>query len=149
MKLLSALFLLLFTIGCSEKSKPSLDELSTTIEEFNAAFEIGDTTKLESMITENYVHTNSSWKSFGKEKWLSYMKSRREKLEKGLIRVSEYKMEEYSVELFENTALVTAKIISRGVENDEPFDKSFRVTNLWVFQDHQWKRAAFHDTLIQ
>lgn len=149
MKLLSTVLVLLIAIGCSKKQSPSLDELSDTIEEFNDAFVIGDTAKLANMITDNYVHTNSSWKSFGKEKWLSYMKSRRKNLDNGLLQINEYKMDEYSVEAFENTALVTARIISVGLENEVPFQKSFRVTNLWVFENGKWKRAAFHDTLIK
>ena len=149
MKLLSTLFVLIIATGCSKNQQPPLAELDKTIEKFNEAYVTGDTTKLAGMITENYVHTNSSWKSFGKEKWMSYMKSRREKLDEGLIQVSEYRMEEYAVESFENTALVTAKIISRGVENNLPFDKSFRVTNLWVYKDGTWKRAGFHDTPVK
>ncbi len=149
MKLLSTVLVLLLAIGCSKKQPPSLEGLSDTIEAFNEAFVSGDTTKLASMITDNYVHTNSSWKSFGKEKWLSYMKTRRNKLDDGILRINEYTMDEYSVEPFENTALVTARIISKGTENDISFEKSFRVTNLWVFENGSWKRAAFHDTLIK
>ena len=149
MKLLCALFVLVFLHGCSKPQNVPSGKLENVINSFNEAYIIGDTAKLASMITENYVHTNSSWKSFGKEKWLSYMKARREKLDNGAIQVTEYKMEEYAAEQFENTAIVTALITSRGMENDTPFDKSFRVTNVWIYEKGNWRRAAFHDTPIK
>lgn len=148
MKLLATLLVLFLTFGCVEKKTASLEELSNTIELFNEAYIKGDTLTLSNMITENYVHTNSSWKSFGKQKWLTYMGSRREKIEAGVLEVLDYKMDEYAVELFENTALVTARISSRGIENGTNFEKSFRITNLWIYDGRQWLRAGFHDSII-
>lgn len=148
MKLLVTLLVLFLTFGCVEKKTASLEELSNTIERFNEAYIKGDTLTLSNMITENYVHTNSFWKSFGKQKWLTYMRSRREKIDAGVLKVLDYKMDEYAVELFENTALVTARISSRGMENGTNFDKSFRITNLWIYDGRQWQRAGFHDSII-
>lgn len=148
MKLLSTLLVLVIAFGCSKNQETSIDDLKTAINDFNVAFSKGDTTALASMITENYVHTNSSWKSFGQEKWLSYMKARSIKLSQGILEVSEYKMDEYAVELFENTAVVTARITSKGVEEGVPFNKTFRVTNIWIYNGSRWRRAGFHDTEI-
>ncbi|MEO9482735.1 MAG: nuclear transport factor 2 family protein [Ekhidna sp.] len=149
MKLLSTLVLLIIAAGCSEKRPAPLQKLSASIEWFNDAYVAGDTATLARMITENYVHTNSSWKSFGKEKWMSYMRSRKEKLVEGKLVVSDYTMDQYAVELHENTAIVTARISSRGVEDGVEFNKVFRVTNLWVYNGSDWQRAAFHDTAIK
>lgn len=148
MKLLSVFILLLLTFGCSKKEHAALEDLSHSIEKFNDAFVAGDTLTLAAMITDNYVHTNSSWKSFGKAQWLAYMSSRRKNIDSGILEVRGYKMDECAVEQFENTAIVTAKITSSGIENGVEFDKQFRVTNLWIYDGSRWLRAGFHDTLI-
>ncbi|WP_436514341.1 nuclear transport factor 2 family protein [Ekhidna sp. To15] len=149
MKLLSALILLIIAFGCSVKKEASSPDLRKTIEAFNHAFVAGDTIKLAELITADYVHTNSSWKSFGKEKWLSYMVSRRKKIDSGILEVHTYEMDEYAVEQYENTAIVTARITSTGTENGIEFNKQFRVTNLWIYDGSHWLRAGFHDTLIE
>ncbi len=149
MKLLSTFILLIIAFGCSLKEAAPISELHKAIQTFNEAFVAGDTLVLADMITENYVHTNSSWKSFGKEKWLSYMVSRREKIDSGVLEVRTYEMDEYSIEQYENTAIVTARISSAGTENGIEFDKQFRVTNLWIYDGSRWLRAGFHDTPIQ
>lgn len=149
MKVLSTIFILLMLASCSTANENYREQLAPTVEKFNEAYVQGDTLLLANMITENYVHTNSSWKSFGKEKWLSYMKNRREKLDDGTIEMIAYTMDEYAVEFFEHTAIVTARINNKGIEDGMPYEKSFRVTNLWIYKDGNWKRAAFHDTSIE
>lgn len=149
MKLFSTILVLIIAIGCSKKAEAPLGQLAESVESFNEAYVIGDTATLAKLITENYVHTNSSWKSFDRNQWLSYMKLRKEKLDQGILVVSNYAMDEYSVETFENTAIVTARITSSGLENGIPFNKSFRISNVWVFSEYQWRRAGFHDSPIQ
>ena len=133
-------------LGCSDHRPTALE---AQLAEFNEAFRIGDIEKLSSMITPNYVHTNSSWKSFGKEKWLGYMEDRSEKLASGHLTVDHYEMDEVAITYYDASALVTGKITVQGIEAGVPYAKSFRVTNLWVLQKGQWLRAGFHDTLIQ
>lgn len=149
MKLLSTILVLIIAAGCSKEKEPSVSELRSAIESFNEAYVRGDTSILAQMISDQYVHTNNSWRSFGKDQWLGYMRSRREKLDEGTLVVAAYEMDEYAVEQFGNSAIVTARISSKGTENGAPFDKSFRVTNVWVYNQGVWKRAAFHDTPIQ
>lgn len=148
MKLLSTILVLIVAAGCSNEKEPSVSDLRSTVESFNEAYVKGDTSTLAQMISDQYVHTNNTWKSFGKNQWLGYMRSRREKLDQGKLVITSYEMDEYAVELFDNSAVVTARISSKGTENGSLFDKSFRVTNLWVYNDEEWKRAAFHDTPI-
>ena len=149
MKVLSATILLILALGCSKKQEAPIDDLHASIKLFNEAFVAGDTLVLEEMIAENYVHTNSTWKSFGKEQWLSYMSSRRKKIDAGVLEVEAYTMDELAIEPFENTAFVTARITSVGIEGGVAFQKQFRVTNFWVYDGSRWLRAGFHDTLIE
>ena len=123
-------------------------DLPTQLTAFNAAFEKGDVTALASMLTEDYVHTNHSWKSFGKTQWLQYMQSRSEKLAAGDLQIDLYQMDELAIQQHGSSAIVTARIEVRGTEDGTSFFKQFRVTHVWVQQEGRWLRAAFHDTRI-
>ncbi|MEO9869619.1 nuclear transport factor 2 family protein [Ekhidna sp.] len=149
MKLLLTIFIAFLTYSCVSKTEGSIADLEVAIQEFNDAFEKGDTLQLSSMITNNYVHTNSSWKSFGKSQWMKYMKARSKKLQRGELIIHQYMMEEVSIESHDQTAIVTAKILSSGEEDGVSFEKAFRVTNLWVYDGSRWLRAGFHDTAIK
>ena len=148
--LLSFLIIIVLT-SCStyttEKS-PNRDDLYRALDSFNLAFEKGDISQLASMITDNYVHTNGSWRSFGKEKWLGYMRDRKAKIEQGDLIIHSYSTQEVDVQWYGQSAIVTAKITSSGIEDGLAFSKEFRVTNIWVYEGQRWKRAGFHDTPI-
>ena len=141
---LSVVFIL---FSCSKQEEiPSLEE---ALNRFNMAFENADVEVLASMIAENYVHTNSSWKSFGKDKWLGYMQKRKERIQNGELKIESYKLEELSIEYHGTTAIVTGKIVSSGVDNGEVFASEIRISNFWVIREGAWKRAGFHDTRIE
>ncbi len=145
MKRLLYVFVGLSLVACSTPKGP---DLPTQVALFNEAYEKGNVKALESMLTENYVHTNNSWKSFGKDQWLHYMELRAEKLAKGALQVDQYEMDELDIQQHGSSAIVTAKISVRGLEEGASFFKQFRVTNVWVQQNGTWRRAAFHDTPI-
>ena len=152
--MLKRYFFLLVTLAvfsCSYESEKSgsIEELQQALILFNKAFEVGDVLTLEQMITESYVHTNSSWKSFGKETWLGYMKSRKALLESGELVLSRYEMQEQSIEMLDGSAIVTGKFVMEGEEKGVAFRKEIRVTNFWTIDQGKWKRAGFHDTRIE
>ena len=70
------ILLSLVLIQCGPEKRPEIQAeeyqatLMSTLQEFNTAFQTGDVDKLASMITSDYIHTNGSSKSFGKESWL-------------------------------------------------------------------------------
>ncbi|WP_420317390.1 nuclear transport factor 2 family protein [Ekhidna sp.] len=140
---------LILSIRCSFQNVPSEEELKLTIEEFNQAYKIGDVERLSSMITQNYMHTNASWKSFGKETWLGYMNDRYTKISEGTLIIESYEMDELSIEMHNDAAIVTALISSSGIEDSTRFSKKFRVSNFWVYDGNRWLRAGFHDTPIE
>lgn len=119
------------------------------VEEFNLAFRDGDIDKLGSMITDNYTHTNSNSKSIRKSDWLAYLQKRKKELTTGILIVENYEMSESEIEIYDDMAIVTAKISFSSIRAEEQKENEFRVTNVWVKEEGNWKRAGFHDTRIK
>ena len=157
MKTLKALYIviIIFMFSSCKNSdltnksiETSRDELLATITQFNTAFQKGDVATLKTMITDNYIHTNGSSQPIKKEDWLGYLSKRQKQIATGNIEVLAYKMDEVQIELFGSTAIVSAKITTTNKENNEVTTKEYRVTNVWVLQNGNWKRAGFHDGKI-
>nr|WP_299343712.1 nuclear transport factor 2 family protein [Allomuricauda sp.] len=146
---------IVFFLGCvnpkqdNNLSEDKKETLLTAINQFNEAFAKGDMTTLESMITENYLHTNGTSKSIVKQDWLNYLKKRTLDIESGIVETVNYEMDEVSFEFYGNTAVVTARITTGVKRNDSIFNNQYRVTHLWVNEEGQWKRAGFHDSKIK
>lgn len=141
--------ILFFVASCSVSSVIRDGSLEMTLKEFNDAFRTGDVDKLSALTTEDYTHTNGAWKSFGKDQWLKYMQARSEQLSSGNLTIATYEMDEVEIKYLDQAALVTFRINTSGIENDQPFNKSFRVTTLWVLEVDRWLRLGFHDTQIE
>ena len=71
------------------------------------------------------------------------------KIDKGELAMDNYGMTDITITFYDQTALVNGVVFSKGTETGVPFDKKFRVTHLWVLEKGQWKRAAFHDGVIE
>ncbi len=149
-------FLVLILIqGCSSNTsnKPNTEqeskELLATIELFNSAFNNGEVEKLESMITDNYLHTNGNSKSIRKADWISYLQKRQKELANGDLIVNNYQMSETEIEMYGDMAIVTGKISFVSIRSGEQKENEFRITNIWVNEAGMWKRAGFHDTRIK
>ena len=125
------------------------EKLIERIKEFNIAFRDGEIEKLESMITNNYLHTNSSSKSIRKTDWLNYLGKRKSELITGSLVVENYEMSETDFEIYDDMAIVTAKISFSTIRSDERKENEIRITNVWVKEEGSWKRAGFHDTRIK
>ena len=116
--LIIALVSFLFLSGCTKTEKDQKMELLEVIAQFNSAFQNGDVATLESMITEDYSHTNGNAKVIGKKAWLKYLKKRSKNIQAGKIKVLDYAMDELTVQMLENTAIVTAKIQVKTQKED-------------------------------
>ncbi|MEQ9402097.1 MAG: nuclear transport factor 2 family protein [Cyclobacteriaceae bacterium] len=131
--------------SCGNEGTNSLEE---AIHQFNSAFQQADVEKLSSLITDNYLHTNGSWESFGREKWLGYLRERKMRIESGELRIDRYELTDIKIIKSLESAFVTGKIIMEGIENGKFFVKEIRVSNYWILLEGDWKRAGFHDTVI-
>ncbi|PKV52843.1 uncharacterized protein DUF4440 [Aquimarina sp. MAR_2010_214] len=133
----------------NKESEIAKEKLLKTIDKFNKAFQTGNIAVLESMITENYLHTNGNSKSIGKKEWFSYLSKRENEIKSGDLEVIEYKMDEMEIELYKNMAIVTGKVIVSNKKNGEIRKNEYRITNVWVNDTGNWKRAGFHDGKIK
>ena len=149
--LLGLCFVSLLSCGNNDTKTVERDEkkaLSAALKKFNTAFAEGDVAVLSSMITDNYLHTNATSKAIQKEDWLNYLKKRQEAIESGVLETQNYEMDELAITLYDDVALVTARIKTQVKKNDSVSASQYRVTHLWVKENRQWKRAGFHDTRI-
>jgi hypothetical protein len=123
--------------------------LKERIETFNQAFANCDIRLLESMITDKYIHTNGSSKAISRDKWMDYLAKRRLSIDSGHLRVISYRMDDRDISLYDGSAIVTGRIVIKFLENDQEYHREIRVTNLWVQEAGEWKRAGFHDSRIE
>lgn len=150
---LYTLVFILFSTACGNKpqkhSEEQKEELITAIDRFNEAFANSEISVLESMITNNYSHTNGTYEAIDKEKWFEYLKKRSKEIEAGILTINSYEMNQLKIEFHDNTAITTAKVITSITKNGELSKNEYRVTNIWVYENGAWKRAGFHDGKIQ
>jgi hypothetical protein len=143
----------MLSLACETEPQKSKEEqrqeLITTIDKFNTAFANSEISVLESMITDNYRHTNGTYEAIDKETWLQYLKKRQQEIETGILTINSYEMSQLNVEFHDNTAITTAKVITSITKNHELAKNEYRVTNIWVYKNGTWKRAGFHDGKIQ
>ena len=116
---------------------------------FNTAFQTANVEKLELMITDHYQHTNGTAKAIDKETWINYLKKRQADISSGKLEVITYEMDEIKVNFYDNTAIVSAKVVVSNKIDGEIRENEYRVTNLWVHDSGAWKRAGFHDGKIK
>ncbi len=132
-----------------KESEISREELLIRINEFNKAFQKGQVSTLESMITENYVHTNGNSKPINKHDWLSYLRKREVEIEMGNLVVADYEMDEIKIEFHGKMAIVTGRVKVSNKKEEEILINEYRITNIWIIEDGIWKRAGFHDGKIK
>jgi len=150
MKRCLTLLVILTAASCTKnKDIANEQELEQAIHTFNFAFRMADVETLDRMISERYVHTNGSWKAFGREDWLGYMEKRKVQIETGELKVSRYEMQDLKIEIHGTSAFVTGMFLTEGEENGESFKRKIRISNFWVIENGEWKRAGFHDTHIE
>lgn len=142
---ISAALLLLLQIPADAKETSQETELAQTIEKFNQAFMQADVKVLDTLLTEQYLHTNSGSKAFNKASWLKWIKGRQASVKAGKLKYDSYQTEDLEMVLYQDAAVVTGRNIAKGKDADKAFSVDIRFTHLWVKQDGQWKRASFHD----
>jgi len=97
------------------------------------------------MITDNYIHTNGSSSPINKTTWLNYLRGREKEIESGKLVGNNYEMSNPQVEFHGNTAILTANIKVTATNKGALTENEYQVTNIWVKEDGEWKRAGFHD----
>jgi len=120
------------------------------VEEFSRAFLEADISALETLLTDDYIHVNgSSGSVLNRDAWLKWMKSRRTELDSGQLLINEYRVEDVTVKVYEDVAIVTGVVHSSGTRQGEAFASQVRFTNTWVLFDGTWRRVSFHDSPLK
>ena len=148
--LFTILFFCLFSLSnCSDNASINKKELEKALSKFNKAFAAGDNATLETMIPENYRHSNGNSKAIDKKTWFGYLEKRKKEISNGNTEVLTYSMDEIDIQMHQNSAIVTGRVLVKTQKKDTILENSYRVTHLWVYEKNQWKRAGFHDGKIQ
>ena len=132
-----------------KSNSPNKDDLLKTVAVFNSAFAEGDLATLDSLTTENYIHSNGNSKAIDKTAWFAYLKKRTAKIKSGELEVISYQLDDTKIEMHQNTAILTGKISVTNKNSSQITENQYRVTNIWVNESGIWKRAAFHDGKIK
>lgn len=114
---------------------------------FGQAFLQADADKLATLLTTDYIHINGgSGNVLNRDEWLGWVASRREELDRETLVVTDYTIADLKVELDGDTAIVTGVASLSGSRNGDPVASRVRFSNVWLFRDGAWRRAAFHDS---
>lgn len=139
----------MLVIPAKSNGQSGANALHEAFTSFNKAFVRADTEVLKQMLTEKYIHTNHGNPPIRSASWLKYIESRRQKLEQGVLQIELYETGELDFQYHGNTGVITGIVQSKGTNNGEPFEVNIRFTQLWVFENDRWKRAAFQDSKIE
>lgn len=146
MRLLAgAIGLLLAACASAPSGQWARASLPSAIEALNEAYRTADVAVLETLITSDYAHTNGASAPIGREEWLAWNRLRAERQASGAWRTDSYVADGVEVRRLGDVAVVTGVVRSSGVRDGAPSQVAVRFTALWVVENNQWRRAAFHD----
>jgi len=120
-------------------------EILEVVEKIGQAYRDANVEALERLVTDDYVHTNSTFAAIGRDAWLGWVVSRRQALEAGTLRVVEYENDDLKVVRRGETAIVTGLNRTIAEADGERTVSRVRFTMVFVRVDGVWKRAAFQD----
>jgi Domain of unknown function (DUF4440) len=121
--------------------------LERALDAFSAAFLRAEEKALDTLLTDDYVHTNGGTGSvLDKARWLEYIRTRRAELASGRLRVDRYESTDVTIRWHGDAAVVSSQVVSEGSRDGRPFAARLQVTQVWVRSGGKWRRAAFHDS---
>jgi ketosteroid isomerase-like protein len=148
----AVLIILLCTCSFSQNTPLAVDDPRQQIQEavgrFSKAFVEADSSTLDILLSEDYIHTNSTGSVLNKKQWLEYIKIRKAELEAGRLEIESYENTDLRIRVYGESAIVTGANLAKGKREGKPFVTQLRFTHLWIRQSGQWKRAAFHDSPV-
>ena len=127
-----------------------IKEVKTAVEDFGKAYVKADTSKLKTLLAEEYLHTNPDGNKISKNDWLNWVGSRKAEIENGNLVIDAYDTRDLNIRLIsDKTAIADGIIYSTGTQNSEPFKVHIKFTNVWVKKNGSWKRTVFHDSRLK
>lgn len=131
------------------EAKPSEADLRIRIEQFNEAFAKGEFEQISQMISATYIHTNGTSPAIDRATWLAYIENRQTSIQSGDLVIHAYSMEELKITYHSNAAIVTGKVLVSQSREGQKEENAYRITQLWLVEEGEWKRAGFHDGKIE
>jgi ketosteroid isomerase-like protein len=132
----------------SKKSKRLEQEIRQTIQEFDTAVSTGNVQKVESLIADEYLHTDIYGKIQDKNSWLAtWLKPLAADLKAGKYSWEIYRSDDIQVNIFSDGVAVA---VGRWTlkRSDNPESLAGRFTHVWVKNKKGWQRAAYQATSI-
>lgn len=103
----------------------------------------GDAAAFDRLLADDFTHTSHTGRFRSKADWLKGVKP-------GRSPYTAYAVDEQSIRVFGDTAVVTGRISPRGTNSrGEPITGQYRYVRVWVKRDAQWRAVAFQGTRIQ
>ena len=124
------------------------DTLEKTLDEFQNAFSNADVQLLSNLITDDYLHTNASGNVIGKEDWLNWLSGRRKDMDANIFSYTTYEIKDRQIKYYEKMAIVSSLIQTAGINKAGDFLTNIRTTEVWIKENSNWSRAAFHDSYL-
>ena len=122
-------------------------DLRAAIDAFGKAFVAADVSTLQTYLANDYIHVNgTSGSVLNKQQWLGWVESRHPKIKDGSIIINEYEIEDLMIRFHGDSAVVVGIVKTSINDHGNTHSSEIRFTNLWIYQDEKWLRAAFHDS---
>jgi ketosteroid isomerase-like protein len=132
----------------SKKSKRLEQKIQQMIKEFDAAVSTGNVQKVESLITDEYVHTDIYGKIQDKNSWLvTWLKPLAADLKDGKYKWEIYQSDDIQVNVL-NDGIAVAVGRWTLKRSDSPESLVGRFTHVWIKTKEGWQRAAYQATTI-
>lgn len=159
MRVLLLCMLSLLLVQCTERSGNTeltssreailKSELLEILEKFSIAYSQANIAVLDSMIADEYFHTNTNGGTVTREQWLQWNRSRAISLANGEIKISDYRNEDVQIKILSPTLAIITGINRFTRERDGTVEAlRIRYSHVWTKQSGIWQRQLFHDSRI-
>ena len=128
-----------------DKASQTEKQILLVIREFGEAWARNDVATLESLLSDEYIHTDYLGKVQNKVEWLEYVRDRKVK---GIVNKIDFA--DVKVHLYGDVAVVTGRNMIKGALTEEGKGTAtqIRFTQVMLRKPNGWLRAAFQATPI-
>jgi ketosteroid isomerase-like protein len=116
-------------------------EVIKTDNEIRKAIVAADTTALDRLLADEWTVTHTNGKQQTKAQFLEAFRS-------GRVRFERMDLDDVKIQVFGNTAVLTARITDKVVFKGEPAEGQVRVISIYIKRDHRWQNLTEQATHI-
>jgi uncharacterized protein (TIGR02246 family) len=139
-----------FTFGQEGKAKVNSnarieEQIHNVIRKFGDAWAMNDIETLESLLTDDYVHTDYLGRVQERAEWMAYLRDRKARGIVNKIEFSDIKVRRYG-----DLAVVTGHSLIKGslTEATKDVGLQIRFTQVLLKRRNRWLRSSFQATLV-